>query len=98
MAQKILFSFHAAERMQQRLRIAVTTRDEVDISSAFFLARTYRHHNGEMVEAWASKDLANRVVLVISQRTRVVLTVLTGGDLNDRNTPFVDACYAGRRH
>lgn len=98
MAQKILFSFHAAERMSQRLNIKVPTRQEVDISSAFFKAKTYRHHNGEMVEAWASKDQSNRLVLIVGQQSGVVLTVLVGSETNGRNTPFVDECYAGLRH
>ena len=96
--QKVLFSFHAAQRMTERIKVKVPTETDVDISSAFFKAKTYQHHNGQMVEAWASRDTTNKVVLIISRQSRVVLTVLTGGLLNENNTPFVDACYANNQH
>lgn len=98
MAQQVLFSFHSAQRMTERLQVKVPTEREVDISSAFFKAKTYRHHNGDMVEAWASKDRSNKLVLIIAQQTRVVLTVLIGGELSGRDTPFVDACYSNSNH
>lgn len=93
---KVMFSFHSAERMQQRLQVKVPTEYDVDISSAFFKAKTYQHHNGEMVEAWASKDRTNKIVLIVGKQSRVVLTVLLGGDITGNNAPFVDSCYENR--
>jgi hypothetical protein len=91
----VLFSFHAAQRIKQRLNTNVSTRNDVDISQAFFKAKVYRSNDtGRMVEAWASRDTVNRVVLVVDQQSRVVQTVYTGGALNDRPAPFVDSCYA----
>jgi hypothetical protein len=97
-AQKVMFSFHAAQRMTQRLNVRVPTENDVDISSAFFKAKTYIHHDGQMVEAWASRDRDNKIVLIVSRQSRVVLTVLLGGVLNDKNAPFVDSCYADNTH
>lgn len=91
----VLFSFHAAERIKQRLNVTVSTRNDVDISQTFFKAKVYRSNDtGSMVEAWASKDTVNRVVLIVDQQSRVVQTVLIGGALNAYNAPFVDSCYA----
>jgi len=94
-AAKVMFSYHAAQRMTERLKVKVPTETDVDISSAFFKAKTYRDTNrDQMVEAWASKDRANKVVLIISQQSRVVLTVLMGEGLNNgQSTPFVESCY-----
>lgn len=75
MARTIVFSFHAVERMRQRLNINVDPKQEVDISSTFRLARTYRHYNGNMVQAWVARDPATTVVLIVDQQSGVVLTV-----------------------
>ena len=99
-ASTVMFSFHAAQRMTERLKVKVPTEAEVDIRSAFFKAKTYRDTNrDQMVEAWASKDRTNKVVLIVSQQSRVVLTVLMGEGLNNgQATPFVESCYEAGSH
>jgi len=61
--------------MRQRLNITVDPKQEVDISQTFKLARTYRHYNGEMVQAWVARDPAITVVLIVDQQSGVVITV-----------------------
>ena len=85
----VMFSFHAAQRIEERLNARVDTRREVDIESAFVKVKTYEHNvKAMLVEAWVSKDIANPVVLIIGKQNRVVMTVLTG------SAPFVTECYA----
>jgi len=99
-ASTVMFSYHAAQRMTERLNITVPTETSVNIREAFFLAKTYRDTNrDQMVEAWASKDRANKVVLIVSQQSRVVLTALMGEGLNNgQATPFVESCYEADSH
>jgi hypothetical protein len=86
---RVMFSFHAAQRLEQRLNATVDTRREVNIESSFVKVKTYEHNvKGIMVEAWVSKDIANPVVLIIGKQNRTVMTVLTG------TAPFVAECYA----
>ena len=95
--QKVLFSFHAAQRMQQRLKISVTTKDDVNISSAFFKSKT-EFYNGQICEFWASRDSSTPVVLVIAQDSKVVLTVLLGSELLGKTASFTDSCMRGTAH
>ena len=95
--QKVLFSFHAAQRMQQRLKISVPTKDDVNISSAFKLSHT-SWYDGQMVDLWASRDPATPVVLVVAKDSRVVLTVLVGSEISGRNAPFADSVMRGTVH
>ena len=85
----VMFSFHAAQRLEERLHARVDTRREVNIESAFVKVKTYEHNakSGVWVEAWVSRDTLNPVVLIIDRRSRVVMTVLTG------TAPFVTECY-----
>lgn len=89
--QKVLFSFHAAQRMQQRLNTPISTSQEVNITSAFRKNKTYRHTNNRMVESWYCTIPDTRIVLVIDQVSRVVMTVMTDGAV-------VDAVYYQAMH
>ena len=89
--QKVLFSFHAAQRMQQRLNTPISTREEVNISTAFRLNKRYTCPRNGAVESWHCTMPGTRIVMVIGSQTRVVLTVMTEG-------PVVDAVYAQARH
>jgi hypothetical protein len=87
---RVIFSYHAGQRISERVNTQVPTNREVDISSAFVHKHSYLHDRGFMVEAWASPDLDNKCVLIVNPKTRVVLTVMTTG-------PVVTACY-GKEH
>lgn len=90
--QKVLFSFHAAQRMSQRLNTNIRTDNEVNISSAFKLSKTYTDLNtNEQVESWYCTIPGQRIVLLIGARSRVVTTVMTQGNV-------VDAIYAKNYH
>ena len=95
MAKRVVFSYHAAQRMSERLNIRVDYNREVDISANFKLVKTYKHEvHQNMVEAWISKDRSNPVCLIVSQVSSVVLTVLLGSKLAGRSAPFVDSLYS----
>ena len=81
--QKVLFSFHAAQRMSQRLNTKITTEAEVNISSAFKLARRYTCPRNGAVESWYCTIPGTRIVMIIGAATRVVLTVMTEGHVVD---------------
>ena len=89
--QKVLFSFHAAQRMQQRLKTPISTRDTVDISSAFRKNRSYTCPRNGAVESWYCNIPGTRIVMIIGAQTRVVLTVMTEG-------PVVDSIYRAVQH
>jgi hypothetical protein len=89
--QKVMFSFHAAQRMSQRLNTKITTQAEVNISDAFKLNRKYNCPKNGAVESWYCTIPGTRVVLVIGAQTRVVLTVMTEGHV-------VDAVYYQAMH
>ena len=92
---KVLFSFHSADRMKQRLNIDVSTKYEVDISSAFIKSHTYFHEATSVkCAAFVHKDKSTPVVLIVDVQKRIVMTVLLGQKLTNINTPFVDECYA----
>jgi hypothetical protein len=89
--QKVLFSFHAAQRMQQRLNTPISTKDEVNISSAFRKNLSYTCPKNGAVESWYCTIPGTRIVMIIGAKTRVVLTVMTEG-------PVVDAIYRAVMH
>lgn len=92
---KVLFSFHSAQRMKQRLNIDVSTKYEVDISSAFTKSHTYQHTSMQTTcVAYVHKDKSMPVVLIIDAKTRIVMTVLLGKKITNLNAPFVNECYA----
>lgn len=92
MAHKVLFSFHAAQRINQRFNSRITTRDEVDISSAFMkVGQPYRHDNGTMVQTYVPRDLSVRMAMIVTCDSRVVMTVMSEGHV-------VDAIYHKVNH
>jgi hypothetical protein len=88
---KVLFSFHAAQRMTQRLKTRISTDSEVNISTAFKLNKRYTCPKNGAVESWYCTIPGTRIVMVIGAQTRVVLTVMTEG-------PVVDAVYYQSMH
>jgi hypothetical protein len=88
---KVRFSFHAAQRMTERLNSKVDTNMDVDISRVFKKVNTYKCQNkGIMVEAWINPDRNNKLVMVVAKDSRVVLTVMTQGHVVDtiyKNNP-----------
>jgi hypothetical protein len=88
---KVLFSYHAAQRMQQRLKTDISTKDEVNISTAFRLNRRYTCPKNGAVESWYCTIPGTRIVMVIGAQNRVVLTVMTEGAV-------VDAVYFQSMH
>ena len=92
MAKFVMFSHHAVQRCNQRLNINIPRSNEVNIEDAFQHAATFRHATtNRMQEAWITRDLSKRVVLIIDQENRVILTVMTEG-------PYVEKLYARAKH
>jgi hypothetical protein len=88
---QVIFSAHAAQRMQQRLNLPVNPGTKVDINSAFKLHKKYIHLDGTLVESWYCTIPGTRVVMVVSCDTQEVITVMTQG-------PVVDAVYYQAGH
>ncbi len=82
--------------MKQRLNLDVSTKYEVDISSAFTKSHTYLHETTNVkCVAYVHNDASMPVVLIIDVQKRTVMTVLIGKKLSiAKSTPFVDTCYA----
>jgi len=92
MAHKVLFSFHAAQRLNQRFGSKITVRDEVDISQAFMkVGQPYRHDNGTMVQTYVPRDPSVRMAMIVTCDSRVVMTVMNDGHV-------VDAIYRKFSH
>jgi hypothetical protein len=90
--QKVMFSFHAAQRLNQRLGTRISTEHDVDISTAFRkVGEAYRHYNGAMVQSYVPRDTSVRMLMIVSVDTRCVLTVMAEG-------PVVDAVYRKIAH
>ena len=89
------FTKHAADRFSQRLGIEIRSGQEVNIKSAFTLAKTYNHtETNRKLEAWCYNDTTQKIVLIIDAENRSVITVYMGA-LNDvYGTNMVAACYA----
>lgn len=83
---RVAFSYHAQQRIQQRLGISIPKDAEVDISSVFRKGRVYQHTNGNWVETWYHHDRTHPCVMIVERDSRAVLTVMTEG-------PVVDAVY-----
>ena len=95
---KVLFSFHSAERMKQRLNITVSTKHEVDVSSAFTKSHVYKHETLNVAcIALIHNDKSMPIVLIVNSVSRIVMTVLLGKKITNQNAPFVDECYAKAR-
>lgn len=92
MAHKVLFSFHAAQRLNQRFGSKITTEHDVDISTTFkSVGAPYKHHNGEMVQAYVPRDESVRLAMIVAVKSRCVLTVMNEG-------PVMDAIYRKITH
>lgn len=91
-ASKVVFSFHAAQRLNQRFGSKISTEHEVDISQAFMkVGQPYKHYNGEMVQTYVPRDQSQRMVMIVATQSRCVLTVMSEG-------PVVDAVYRKFAH
>jgi hypothetical protein len=89
---QVAFSTHAADRLQSRLGIRVTTGTKVNINTNFKRVDTYIHHQtGHTIEQWINRDVSTPVVLTIDADTGSVVTVMTTG-------PIVDTLYAKSKH
>jgi hypothetical protein len=90
---KVMFSYHAAQRLNQRFGSRVTTEQDVDISTTFKKAGLpYRQNNGpSMVQAYVPRDQSVRMAMLVAIDTRCVLTVLNEG-------PVLDAIYRKIAH
>jgi hypothetical protein len=84
--QKVSFTTHAAQRMQQRLGINISQGQSVDITSNFVKTFGYIDTRNDLIEHWVNKDRRQPVVLAINAYTGFVVTVMTEG-------PIVDAAY-----
>lgn len=91
MSNCVLFSYHAAQRMSQRLKINVSTESKVNISSAFAKSKTYTHTNGRLVTSWYCTIPGQRIVLIIDNESHMVMTAMSEG-------PVVDAVYQTLAH
>jgi hypothetical protein len=89
--QKVLFSYHAAQRMSQRLKTRISTESEVNISTAFKMNKCYTCPKNGAVESWHCTIPGTKIVMIIGAQSRVVLTVMTEG-------PVVDAVYRASMH
>ena len=73
---KVLFSYHAAKRLKQRLGVSVATDREYHIANSFIHSKTYLHHTLKiLVESWIDAQ-EKKVALIVAKDTRVVLSVL----------------------
>jgi hypothetical protein len=90
--QKVMFSFHAAQRLNQRFGSRITTEQDVDISTSFKkVGQPYSHYNGTMVQAYVPRDLSVRMAMIVAIDSRCVLTVMNEG-------PVLDAIYRKTVH
>jgi|688.fasta_scaffold70985_7 hypothetical protein len=96
---KVLFSFHAKQRMQERLQINVSTTQEYDLTKLNFV-KSHSYLNTSIANdsntyiAFCFNDKSMPIVLAVDKNTRVVTTVYLGKKLAKLNAPFVDTCYA----
>ena len=91
-ASKVMFSFHAAQRLNQRFGSRITTEQDVDISTTFKrVGEPYKHYNGEMVQTYVPRDSNVRLVMIVAVNSRCVLTVMSEGHV-------VDAVYRKIAH
>ena len=89
------FTKHAADRFSQRLGIKIRLAQEVNIKSAFTLAKTYNHtETNRKMEAWCYNDITQKIVLIIDAENRNVITVYTGALDDVYGTNMIAACYA----
>ena len=90
--QKVMFSYHAAQRLNQRFGSRITTEQDVDISTTFKkVGQPYSHYNGTMVQAYVPRDSSVRMAMIVAIDTRCVLTVMDQG-------PVLDAIYRKAVH
>jgi hypothetical protein len=92
---QVTFTQHAVERMQQRLRVNISTTRAINIAQGFTKSHAYTATaTGRLCEAWCSNDPKMKVVLIVDCLRRAVVTVYLHGSITGLNTPFVDECYA----
>lgn len=71
----VLFSYHAAQRLKERLGISVSTDREYNIANSFIHSKTYFHHTLKvLVESWIATN--KEIALIVAKDSRVVLSVL----------------------
>jgi len=83
--QKVMFTTHAAERMQSRLGIRINQGQSVDITSNFVKTYEYTHNTtGHTIQHWCNRDRSQPVVMAIDADTGLVVTVMTTGPIVDK--------------
>lgn len=73
--------------------MSVPTNKPVDISNAFVKASKYAHPTKGDCEAWVFCDISTKIMLILAQKSKVVLTVYGGEDF-DENRNFFTTAYA----
>ena len=94
MAQAVLIQFttHAAERMQSRLGIRIHQGQTVDITNNFIMTHEYRHiKTGRVIQHWCNRDQTQPVVMAVEADTGFVVTVMTNGEIVDREYSRLNA-------
>jgi hypothetical protein len=93
MSNEVIFSFHASEQLKKRFNMSVPTNKPVDISGSFIKASKYEHPKNGRCEAWVFYDISHKIMLILAQKSKVVLTVYGGEDF-DENRDFFTTAYA----
>ena len=74
---RVMFGYHASQRLEQRFGVHCEAGSNVDISTAFKKVKTYTHFNtNKKVEAWAGLDRSHPMLLIVDSVDRVVITVI----------------------
>lgn len=70
------FSFHAAQRMQERFNIKVPTDTYVSLDKNFAVVDTFMHsYHQVLVDIVVHRDLNRKFLFLVSQHDRRILTV-----------------------
>jgi hypothetical protein len=90
---KVSFTNHAADRMQQRFGVRMKAGVNVDISETFRAVGSAYLHNktGNLVQVFIPRDLSVRMVLEVDCDSQRVITVMAEGAV-------VDAVYRKIAH
>jgi hypothetical protein len=80
---KVIFSYHAIDRMRVRANKRIRTNELVDISE-YIEVREYIHNYYKcLVSNFIHIDTDNTIVLVVDKKSRGVLTAMTDGPAVD---------------
>lgn len=91
MTTMAVFTYHSSQQLKDRHDLTIPYNRPIDIEQGFVKALRYEHPENGDCSAWVFKDLSRKIMLILSHKSKVVITTYGGKDFDENRKMFVEA-------